>query len=492
MPKMIFETNLKLLQEWANDSAKLILRRLDKSLVSSVSFVAISPNLLVGSPSVQPSKIKENIRIFGDADPSLLERAFPLFREEIEKYESEIGAQENPPLAPPLNWHEQPALKGVVIGYALEAVFNEADASGADVYFADRAVWREEDRHFVCPVLRLNRVAYESHYRLRMPITLNLSSTSLLDLTINQILQACFVGLRAPSGDNVQEFTSYARNILTDSARAIMNFSRPVYFDLFGDCNAIAALPYESKGGAGKMIIAERHHPNVEPEIIFKRPTGLSDHRMARKVLEMAQEDLCLLCDGSQIYGLGVITGNYDFTRQDLFVVDFIKQHSWRLWHDTHELMTVTLGKPSLPAKRISAEEFNEHFQRSIRQFEGGDAKSIYRLVEAAANQDHGALLVVSEIAEAEAARLGGQVEPFLLTIERVRSLTAIDGAVLIDPSGQCHGVGVILDGQAVESWNPSRGSRYNSAMRYVSTKRNQNPTWERCITNDPFGIRNY
>lgn len=154
--------------------------------------------------------------------------------------------------------------------------------------------------------------------------------------------------------------------------------------------------------------------------------------------------------------------------------MEFTKQHSWRLLHDTNELMTVTLGKPTLPAKRISEEAFDEHFKRTIDPAGEVDSKSIYRLVEAATTQEHGALLVVSGMAEAEAKRLGGQVEPFLMTAEKVLSLTAIDGALLIAPSGVCHGVGAILDGQAVESWDPSRGSRYNSAVRYVSTKRVQ------------------
>jgi DNA integrity scanning protein DisA with diadenylate cyclase activity len=57
--------------------------------------------------------------------------------------------------------------------------------------------------------------------------------------------------------------------------------------------------------------------------------------------------------------------------------------------------------------------------------------------------------------------------------------LVAIDGAVLIDPSGQCHGIGAILDGQAAESWDASRGSRYNSALRYVSTRQREG---HRCL----------
>ena len=37
-----------------------------------------------------------------------------------------------------------------------------------------------------------------------------------------------------------------------------------------------------------------------------------------------------------------------------------------------------------------------------------------------------------------------------------------------VDPRGVCHAVGVILDGVARPECTPARGSRYNSAIRYV------------------------
>jgi len=50
-----------------------------------------------------------------------------------------------------------------------------------------------------------------------------------------------------------------------------------------------------------------------------------------------------------------------------------------------------------------------------------------------------------------------------------MRLITAIDGAVLIDPGNRCHAIGAILDGLASEAGDPSRGARYNSALRYVA-----------------------
>ena len=82
-------------------------------------------------------------------------------------------------------------------------------------------------------------------------------------------------------------------------------------------------------------------------------------------------------------------------------------------------------------------------------------------------------MLVITPAAAAEATRLGRQpmpIEPCRLTPEMLRPLTEIDGAVLLDDRGVCHAAGVILDGIASENGTPSRGARYNSAIRFTDT----------------------
>lgn len=79
-------------------------------------------------------------------------------------------------------------------------------------------------------------------------------------------------------------------------------------------------------------------------------------------------------------------------------------------------------------------------------------------------------MLVVHRNAPAEADRLVPQamaVEPVKLTPESLRAITNIDGAVLVSPDALCHAVGAILDGKATGDGDPSRGARYNSAVRY-------------------------
>ncbi|WP_205507896.1 diadenylate cyclase, partial [Myxococcus vastator] len=57
---------------------------------------------------------------------------------------------------------------------------------------------------------------------------------------------------------------------------------------------------------------------------------------------------------------------------------------------------------------------------------------------------------------------------PVVLSGGAVVSATSIDGALLLDPEGTCHGVGVILDGASYFGGTASRGARFNSALRYV------------------------
>ena len=86
--------------------------------------------------------------------------------------------------------------------------------------------------------------------------------------------------------------------------------------------------------------------------------------------------------------------------------------------------------------------------------------------------QRKGTMLVISDAAETEATRLASQailVEGVQLDAKSVRLVSAIDGAVLVDRDCRCRALGVILDGIAQQG-DPSRGARYNSAIRYIES----------------------
>src|SRR6185312_16774328 len=54
------------------------------------------------------------------------------------------------------------------------------------------------------------------------------------------------------------------------------------------------------------------------------------------------------------------------------------------------------------------------------------------------------------------------------VTRDAAAAAARIDGALLVDQTGDLVGIGAILDGEVVDAGTNARGSRYNSALRYV------------------------
>jgi hypothetical protein len=135
--------------------------------------------------------------------------------------------------------------------------------------------------------------------------------------------------------------------------------------------------------------------------------------------------------------------------------------------------MVVENGAPRLPEQRLSRSKFDDIVVRVFASHGGSDPDALWHLAMAAAEAEHGTMLVVSADARGEAERLRNQaltVESSRLQPAVIRQVTSIDGAVLVDPHGECSAIGVILDGVAGDDGDRSRGARYNSAIRYMSS----------------------
>lgn len=238
-------------------------------------------------------------------------------------------------------------------------------------------------------------------------------------------------------------------------------------------CNLIASLRYEGGIAIGRLVIARPAHPAVTPAFEFASPVPMNESKWARKVLEMASDDLCVLSDGIVMTGLGRLNGSYDPAAEDLFVVEFHGPHVWDLTHHGQVLMRVAFGIAGMPRPRLDKAWFCQNYLRVFRATAPEDANAVWRVVEGAMEQKHGAMVVVSEEAADEAARLSAQampIKPIPLDAAATRRASSIDGTILLDAHGSCHAIGVILDGMATDECTPSRGSRYNSAVRYVGT----------------------
>ena len=101
-------------------------------------------------------------------------------------------------------------------------------------------------------------------------------------------------------------------------------------------------------------------------------------------------------------------------------------------------------------------------------------------IIEVASYQKHGTMVIISPSAKQESAALVGEGKGTAIheknLIEEnkdlILGLCSIDGAFMIDPFGNCSGIGLILSNPNSGKGNPERGSRYNSAVNYINNNK--------------------
>lgn len=347
--------------------------------------------------------------------------------------------------------------------------------------------------HRVCCVLQLDAKTFNKLYSLKVKQVTSTTRLpgSLVDSAAVEFLKVCSKALREHNaGLDVDALGREPEEILRAAGRELMfraayagHGPMPKAFDVL---NIISSMHHEGEKAGGEMLIVTQEHPDFQMPIAFKEWVSLRDHKTARKILEMAQtrnmlkpeeeKRFYLLTTGESIYGIGRMNKDYEREYSEIYTVRFTGHYSWELVHDNHVMMEVHYGHPSLPKKRIDKEVFKDHVER-IFTTSTPDVDALWWIVETAAEQKHGTMVVISSAAQSEAQRLAGQstlIEPTVLnehTEENILlMLTSIDGALLVDPVGTCHAVGVIMDGKAVAGKGTrARGARYNSAIRYIA-----------------------
>lgn len=339
------------------------------------------------------------------------------------------------------------------------------------------------NNHYVVPVIQIPRVTFEKYPLLKETKT-ELGWTpdpSMIHSCIDTILNEASEELRRPEpgrflkDDRMRD----AEEIIRVSAINFMHTpghstSKYHHGDLFERFNIISSMMYEGTKSAGQFFLTNPENRYIEYHVRFKNPVPLRDPRWARKILQMADGDIGLIADSERIYGLGRIPDGPDPLAQDVFIIRFLDHYYWELECGRRILLRSRYGKPQLPRQYISRERFIDNYARIFPESSPNDHSHLWRLFDVAKDQKHGCMIIVAADAPSEAQRLaqqGTNIEPVLMTTDLLRLVSNIDGTVFLDPHGQCHAIGVILDGNATPDCTPSRGSRFNSGLRYVSVK---------------------
>lgn len=447
------ERHLRLVQPAAHVLAADVFGDLDAELVPRVALLGFAP----------PGEGVSPVCVAGDAEGIDLSELQRVWDRRLRR----VAADADPTVADDL-----------LMRAVHEAVVAVDEPRGVSTFGSSLARMGESR---VWVLLRMAKNAYASYYTLSRQ---NLGAGglplagSLLDAAVHEFLHAVASGISEfRPGVGPPTLPRSHDEILRSAARLLMHQpawaagNAPGAPGLFLGCDRLSAMRYEGGEGRGGMLIAPRKHPNVSIDLLFHNPVSLHDHRGVRKILELTGDHYALLCDAEVVYGLGRSTGDYERGRENLFEVRFLGHASWELSHASAVLMRVANGLPRLPRADLDEDDFRSDLARTFGHLDARRFDRLWGLALAAIRQHKGTTLVISEKAREEAVRLGNgalRLEPVPLNPETVPLLTAIDGAVLIDPDSVCYAIGVILDGRATRGGDPARGARFNSAVRYV------------------------
>ncbi|MDJ0597121.1 MAG: diadenylate cyclase [Pleurocapsa sp. MO_226.B13] len=384
-----------------------------------------------------------------------------------------------------LNQAHKESLYLKALRQAVQSLVEQRDRTEKQVSFCSFPI--QKNKHWVITIIRLDRQDFDSQYRLTKQ---EHEIHSMRKYRIERcFLEAVIYRILAESELELQKLSegeafadANPKRIIEDSASSLLksveihvnNWNR---VDLLSFANAIAAERYEGAVSQGRLIICQTDHPDISAKVKLKVPIATDNYRGIRKLLEVSNSQMALLCNVESVWGFGVPLNTYQPSLEDLFEIRFTEHYTWELIHADNIMLRVKYREPRLPRERFNKEQFYDLLYQFF-QVSKIAADKLEAAVEAAVEQRHGTMLVITPQAKQETARLAAQgtpIEPITVNKEIISRVSSVDGAILISPDGLIHSFGVILDGKATENGNSARGARYNSAIRYVDGEKARN-----------------
>jgi len=368
----------------------------------------------------------------------------------------------------------------------VECLNNHPEKPSGSVFFASLPM--RVEGFDVLVVLSLNERAINSYPRLQASqfwihqARSQYLARSLIESVVEVFLRECSNDLDRVSPGEGSLGGSETR-ILQDAAKEM--FANVVmrcdtcqntlgaYAGAFDNVVRIASLGYEKAEAAGTIVFARLDHEAVEYALRFQKEIPLKQHRHIRKLLEVTRTgDMKLLTNSAACPGF-VQVDEGEALAEDLFEITFQKKYVWDCRHSGRILFKVDNGVPYLDHPTLDKARVGGDMRRVLPELQHENETKILELIDEATKQDHGTVVIVTADAESESQRLKSEstvLVPAELQPDAMKAVTAIDGAVLLGVDGRCFAIGAILDGKASDQGDPSRGARYNSVVRYLSS----------------------
>lgn len=246
---------------------------------------------------------------------------------------------------------------------------------------------------------------------------------------------------------------------------------------------ALSSLYYEGQSCASALVFllsdGGKRVPSDGIAVIDAIECKMENIGKIRKLLQTGTEKYSLL-----IYreaGNWLVKGLYQTDKFiDGNIIFRIRSHMvWNMEVGKRLAVCYKCGKYCIESKDFEQRRLEAEYKKVFGKEATEEVKSIF---SEAMNQKHGTVLIViqksgvdDDCIKEEVKRLvdesaGIAIMDQKLEREFVQSLTAIDGALVIDDTGRCYGFAMILDGTEKLKGNPARGARFNSTRRYIKT----------------------
>ena len=278
----------------------------------------------------------------------------------------------------------------------------------------------------------------------------------------------------------ISQISDYCKNVL-DNKRFIIEeymlanivyvaLKKQIDIDFY---NTLASSHYEKRVASGGILLV-RETQQCDLKIRFQEthPLDVKNVKQIRKLLEMTTNKLFLVSKDGHAIGLG----DYENFNDDFELFIFNGHQRWSYYRDNREVLSYKAGKYTFIFDNTI--NFISYFPNNF--IDEKNHEYINSILHAVRLQNRGSLLIISDESKSEVERLcmfgrGYAIAPVDLKLpgnsSLLSSLAAIDGAIFLDTNLFCYGIGIILDGIAVNTGLSSRGSRYNSAQCYIDNK---------------------
>lgn len=331
-----------------------------------------------------------------------------------------------------------------------------------------------------------NPLVYQVYYMVLMDISIiNPMFLQCLEAAYYKWLSVCLISALSGQNSKVRLEEKEKRKLQHDVSEKFSEYMLEMIGIDVEIITALSGIYYESEPCSSALVflVSDAGKEALSKGVAFKDPVECRMGRIKeiRKLLQMGTEKQCLLIERNDeswlVKGLCQVDGLTDGN-----IIFRIRSHMvWNMEVGEQLAVCYECGNYCIEHKEF---EWNRLVTKYKEVFGKKPTTKMKDIFSEARNQKHGTVLVMIQensvsCAKEEVNRLvkesaGIKIENRKLQRKFVKSLTAIDGALIMDDRGQCYGFAMILDGCAKIQGNPERGARFNSTRRYIKTCKNQ------------------